>query len=48
MKFSFAFILIASIASNVNAAGNLRSGAGTQDIDESEQPGSTDQGVLLS
>jgi hypothetical protein len=47
MKFAFAIILIASVASSTHAAGNLRSGANTQSINESEQPGSPDKGVLL-
>jgi hypothetical protein len=48
MKFAFAIILIATVASNTRAAGNLRSGASnTQSINESEQPASPDEGVLL-
>jgi hypothetical protein len=37
MRFTSIIILIASIASNTHAAGNLRAGANTPGIDESEQ-----------
>jgi hypothetical protein len=46
MKFS-AILLIASIASNTHAAGNLRSGINTPDINESEKPASPAEGVVL-
>jgi hypothetical protein len=47
MKFTFAVLLIASIASSTHAAGNLRSGTKTPDINESEQPASPAEGVLV-